>query len=697
MRALPFSYGLPQDPVAFTALVAGAAWLVLARSPLLSRRVFLLVSSVVAGLLSWGYVHVYLRGGPRIIDATAYTLEARALSHGLLAWELPEPRTEVVGRFLVESTLADGPRRIGVIFPPGYPAVLALGEWLGAPMWIGPALGVGTTVLVAKLADQLLPIELAERERWLRACVLASVVSGALRYHTADTMSHGLAALLFTGAMVAAIAHRPPAPRTLTSALLGASLGLLFATRPVTAAACAVLTALVLAPHRRALARGGLARLSVGALAALPPVVLFFAHQRAVTGGLFVSSQRHYYAMSDGPPECFRWGFGQGVGCLQEHGDFVRHNLPDGFTLVPALKTTGRRLAALLQDPLNDEILGVLLILGVFVAIAGAGRARRDLVATGLAVPALVLAYAPFYFDGNYPGGGARFFADGLPCLLVAGVVGLARASRWAPSAARLGHALPGLALLGFSLNAHTDHELLRDREGGRPMWLASDVASLPEEAVVFVDTDHGFNLALDPTRPHTVVRYRADAADALVPREGRPVFLHHYDVASGEVDVSPHVPERATPSLCPRSLWPPTAQVGAFVLPVEVPGPCGAGLEVHAVRPGAGVTLPLPVALAGRTLAIEAAGPLTIELSSASHPDLATWGCEGASSRGASADGPPTGAGGVCLAFGSPLGIPASGEGLVLTLRPSSSEDPGPRLSSMEPAVFTGIRLLSP
>lgn len=662
MRALPFSYGLPRDAISFAALVAGGLWLVLARAPRVSRRVFLLVASAAAALLSWGYVQVYLRGGPRIIDATAYALEARALSHGLLAWELPEPRTEIAGRFLVESTLDDGPRRIGVIFPVGYPAVLAVGVWLGVPMWVGPALGAGSTLLVAKLADQLLPTTLAERERWLRASVATSVVSGALRYHTADTMSHGLAALLFTAAMVGAIAHLA-GPRTQTAALLGGSLGLLFATRPVSAAACALLATLVLASAKaaRATRRQGLLHLSVGTLAALPPVVLFFAHQRAVTGGLFVSSQRHYYSTSDGPPDCFRWGFGEDVGCLHEHGAFVRHNLADGFTVVPVIKTTGRRLAAFMQDPLNDEVLGVLLILVALYGLVAWGRSRSDVLATALAVPALVVAYAPFYFDGNYPGGGARFFADGLPCLLVAGVVGIASASERAPALARFVFALPGLALLGFAFNAHTDHELLRDREGGRPMWLPSDVASLPSDAVVFVDTDHAFNLALDPTRPHTLVRYRADLSDTFVPLAGRPAFQHHYDVATGAVEVSPYEPAHAADRLCASSLWPPTAQLGAFVLPVDADGPCGLALEVHPVAQEPAIVLALPAALAGRTVSIDAVGALVVELASSSPPRVvARWGaCE---EQGSS-----------CLAFGSPAEVPADSVDLVLTVRPIS------------------------
>ena len=36
----------------------------------------------LAFALSWAYLHVYLRGGPRIIDATSYFLEARSLAAG---------------------------------------------------------------------------------------------------------------------------------------------------------------------------------------------------------------------------------------------------------------------------------------------------------------------------------------------------------------------------------------------------------------------------------------------------------------------------------------------------------------------------------------------------------------------------------------------------------------------------------------
>src|SRR5439155_621225 len=74
--------------------------------------------------------------------------------------------------------------------------------------------------------------------------------------------------------------------------------------------------------------------------------------EHAATGSFFESTQRAYYATSDGPPGCFRMGFGDGIGCVHEHGDFVHARLEHGFGLVAALGTTLRRLHTHLSDAL---------------------------------------------------------------------------------------------------------------------------------------------------------------------------------------------------------------------------------------------------------------------------------------------------------------------------------------------------------
>src|ERR1700759_1852224 len=137
---------------------------------------------LLAMLLSWTYVHVYLRGGPRIIDASSYWLEARSLLAGRFSFSVSEPTAAFRGRFLLQSP--DG-HALGVIFPPGYPLLLALGMWLGVPLVVGPVLGAGIVALTYALARAL-----GQERKVAYSAALLSVLCAALRYHSADTMSH---------------------------------------------------------------------------------------------------------------------------------------------------------------------------------------------------------------------------------------------------------------------------------------------------------------------------------------------------------------------------------------------------------------------------------------------------------------------------------------------------------------------------
>ena len=211
-----------------------------------------------------------------------------------------------------------------------------------------------------------------------------------------------------------------------------------------------------------------------------------------------MSSQKMYYALSDGPPGCFRWGFGRGTGCLHEHGDFVEARLGKGYGLLEAVGTTARRLRMHLLDVANLEPLALL----VFVPLArvrGAARRSPAVVAALVLVVGHVLAYAAFYFDGNYPGGGARLFADVLPvehALLAVAVARMAGARRYLRGA----FALVALMLGGFAVHAVFEHIKLADRDGGRPMFEPDVLARANVTAgLVFVETDHGFALGHDP------------------------------------------------------------------------------------------------------------------------------------------------------------------------------------------------------
>jgi hypothetical protein len=578
--------GVPADRVAWTALgagLAGAVWLLWAprvRRLDLGRvapSVWLALLCILAVGLSAGYVVVYLRGGPRIIDATSYYLEARALSHGDFSFPTPDPSASFRGRFLVN---VPGRTELGVIFPPGYPALLALGMLFGTPMAVGPLLGGALVVATYALGRELT----GRREIGLLAAV-SSAVCAALRYHTADTMAHGWSALLLTVALWSSVRGG-----RWGGALAGLGAGWLLATRPVTGLVVIALC-------------GFLAWRSHGLvpflLALVPGVGLLVAHQHAVTGSFIGSTQLRYYALADGPPGCFRYGFGRGIGCLHEHGDFVASQLPDGLSVPAALTVTWHRLYSHFRDAWNFQPIGVLLLPWIVVRV----RTERRLVPALLLVGGVMLAYLPFYFDGSYPGGGARLFADILPLEHVLGAAVLGRASGW----------LVPTALLGFALQTGSDHRSLQERDGGRPLFDPRALgAGHVESGLVFVDTDQGFNLAhrpaeLDARRGLVVARWRGDAYDvALWEALGRPPSYRY----STESTLGPYEPRTSLPGRFEaESAWPPLGVDGGWVRPEYLGEACvsrGRGLRLLPTSAASvSVTLDVSVPARGRYLAV--------------------------------------------------------------------------------------------
>lgn len=530
------------------------------------RALWLPLLCALGFALSWAYVAIYLRGGPRIIDATSYFLEARSLAAGGFSFDVPQPSASFRGRFLLPETgswsLPVRSDSLGVIFPPGYPLLLSLGVWLGAPMLVGPTLGallVAATYALARALDQ------DERVAWTAATL--SVVCAALRYHTADTMSHGLSAVLGIIALTCALRRDLRAG----PALAGLCLGLLVATRPVSAVVSLLLVGFAL---RRAGRRSWL----FAVLGMVPGVALLLLQQFLLTGSFFGSVQLAYYALADAPPGCFRYGFGSGIGCRFEHGDFVERYLPNGYGLMQAGRNLLVRLALFSVDATNTV---PLTLLAGYAAVKHF-RSKLSVLVSGVALQAL--AYVPFYFDGNYPGGGARFLSEAIPLcqVLVARALTDLRLERFAAP----------LALAGFVLHARHGHETLRDREGGRPMFEPAVVARAGvTHGLLFVDTDHGFNLGHqpglhDPRSGLLVARHRGDANDReLYERLGRPATYRYRFDRSGRT--APRV-TKFVPSQSGRfeaeAEWPAELRQGS-AYPIHFP--CASGGKALRLFPG--------------------------------------------------------------------------------------------------------------
>jgi hypothetical protein len=605
------SWGKPPDDVAWAALGISVALALLSIAPRVvlevvgfeahpdrdQRRRFISGCAFAAAFLSLGYVAIYLRGGPRIIDATSYFLQGRAIEHGKLAWHLPVPSASFRGRFL----LFHEPDSLAGIFPPGYPLVLAAGFLVGAPMVIGPLLAGALVAATYLLAREL--CEPDEPNAHGIGCLAAffSIVCVALRYHTADTMAHGASALGITIALTCALRGRR-ADSLRHFALGGLAVGWLVATRPVSAVPIAITLLALAASSPRA---GQAVSAAIGLM--IPGVLLLLFAQHAATGSFFASTQGAYYATSDGPPGCFRYGFGADVGCLHEHGDFVKAHLSGGYGLLAALGTTGRRLKMHVGDVLNLEPLFLL----VLWPLAGRLRSKAG-IALGL-VALQVLLYAPFYFDGDYPGGGARFYADVLPVEHVLAALGVARLL---PRVALARRALVALALasLGFAVHAVFAHVALAERDGGRPMYEPDVVRdSQMTHGVLFFDTDHGFDLAYNPAAdPETDVlaaRMRGDDHDRLLLERLNHPQTRAYRFAEEGSQVTPWVPSGGSLDFWrfeAEADWPPLAQSGGWAEPALMTGTCASqekALTLHPVGGAATATIDVPVASSGRWL----------------------------------------------------------------------------------------------
>ncbi len=609
LAALLGTWGKPVDRPAFWALVIAGVLLLVAALPEGAREAIGIPTSLpkkhewrwrivfalgmVAAFLSLGYIAVYLHAGPRIIDATSYFLEGRVLSHGHLAWSVPSPTASFRGRFLLFHDTAQG-GKLSVIFPPGYPLVLAVGFLVGAPLVVGPLLAAGivaaTYWLTLELAGEREP-----RERHAIALLAAvlSIVCAALRYHTADTMSHGASALGVTLALAAALRgsakDRASKKASLPWLLAGLAIGYVACTRPVSSACVLFIVILLTA---RSTERGRLLLVLIGMT---PGVGFLLAASHAQTGSWLLPAQSAYYATSDGPPGCFHFGFGPHVGCLEEHKDFVLSRLPQGYGPKEAALVTLRRLRVHLVDIANFEPLAVLVLLPLWRPRDGKPR-ETTMARTLLGVVALqILCYAPFYFDGNYPGGGARFFADILP--VEHSLLALATASILRQiSLFRRASVVVALALAGFGVHAAFEHKALAERDGGHPLYDPEEGRNVGK-GILFFDTDHGFDLAYDPyvdeNKGFLAARLRGDDHDRLlVERLERPqAHIYRQDAkrssvqgwtakAGGNHDLW-HFEAEAE--------WPPLVQASGWVEPAWASNSCATDGRVLTLHPAPG------------------------------------------------------------------------------------------------------------
>ncbi len=270
-------------------------------------------------------------------------------------------------------------------------------------MVVGVALAAALVLATYALARELAPDK--RNARGLRATrALLSIACAALRYHTADTMSHAITALAIAIALACALRIARNAAHRRTFFALGASHRL---HRVHAARLCDSDFS------DRCVSRSqSTTASSPRSLAMLPGVAFLLLAQHAATGHFFTSSQRAYYASERRPARLLplrlrprhrlrlrarRFRAGAPAQRLRPRRR-ARHDAP------PSPSCTSRTRWTL--EPL------LLLVLPFCFANARRARARAPRGSSSRSKSSRTL---PFYFDGNYPGGGARFYADVLP------------------------------------------------------------------------------------------------------------------------------------------------------------------------------------------------------------------------------------------------------------------------------------------
>jgi hypothetical protein len=583
-------------------------------------RRFVTVASFSSAFLSLGYVAFYLRGGPRAPEAAAFWLQGRAMAHGALSWAAPDPTAS----FRAARLLFSAPDRLAAAVAPGYPALLAAGFLVGAPMLVGPIVAASLVVTTWLLANELARATSAacatNPEAAGRLAAALSIVCVALRYDTADALPHGLAALGTAAALAISLrAARSSRPSGFLAA--GVALGVVLATAPADSPGVGLAVV--------AVALGAAATVRAPAIAwtvagAAPGALLLLAANHAATGHALGSPAARYAAAIAS----------------------VASPLGSQGGMAGAL----RHLRGHLAEIANVEPLAAM----VLIPVMGKARSRGPLIAASLIVVQLAVGLALLR-----PGASAAESAAlGNVLPIEHALMGLAVVAAFPRRTATAATLTLALAVAGFALHTSHDHARLAASDGGRPRY-EPDVAREAgiSHGLLFFDDDEGYELASDPGVPasHGVqaARMLGDDHDRLLyDLLGHPP-IHRYVAGAQAAAVNVWSPPGAgsdTWRFEAESDWPPAGVAGGAAGIVDGAGMCPADARALSLEPSPGqeatmvLELPIPGGptapprqawkVVPRVFLRGGAGQATMTLSEgAGAPPLARWTWTDASS----------------------------------------------------------------
>lgn len=354
---------------------------------------------------------------PRLDDGVGALFQARLFARGRVTLPLP-PHAGFYEIFGVLGHKANLGHWTGM-YPPGWPAVLTPGVWLGVPWLVNPLLGACMAVVVVRLGRALYGEHVA------RTAGLLVVVSPMVLVVNGTHLSHTPTAL-FSALTLLCLVRMARTRRWTWGALAGLAWSGAFLCRPLTALVLGTLFALGFLWHER---RGlhNAPGIAAGLAFACAGAALLLVFQARTTGDAFTP------------------GHEIGMGSRGKFG-FVYLDPVRTHTVELGIAHTLLRLRAL-----NETLLGwplPLFFLALWPFLAGRSR-RHDLLLLAPAPALLALFACYWYYESFIP---ARYTFAGLPFLLLLaarGLVGLERMCR--PQAAMLFPALLAVNMLFYT------------------------------------------------------------------------------------------------------------------------------------------------------------------------------------------------------------------------------------------------------
>ena len=372
-------------------------------------------------------------------DEVHYLFQAKTFALGSLYAVAPgEPMNGALGTALI-STL-DG--KWFSVFPPGWPAALAVGVALGVPFLVNPVIAALTV-----------PIGHAFLSRWAspRLAVLTTMLLMVSPWYLAmgaSMMSHPLTLLLVLSAWLLMLTAG--SRRSFAWFAAGCLLGWLFLTRPLDGVAIGVLTGLWAMTRVNLKEGSGWARLTAYGAGCVLIGGLIFPYNQILTGDPLLTPIDQYFDRL-WHPGANRLGFGGDIGSPDHWGGV---DVWLGHSLSEALIAAQFNLKAL-----NVELLGwatgSLVLLYVHLLWGRLSRADWCMLAVSVVI---VGVYALYWFNGGFYIGPRYWFMTLLPALFLsarglqtaAGMLGRAGIAHGRETVASLVLLLTATAMVSF-------------------------------------------------------------------------------------------------------------------------------------------------------------------------------------------------------------------------------------------------------